>query len=125
MQHYGLDPTHYASAPAVAQDAMLRLTGARIELISDIVTYRAFEVAVRGGVSMSCLPFASAENKYTRLAMGDTSMEERGNDSYLVSWDENNMYGGAMSKKLPCGEYYWLTPQEVQSFHLLSRLTTA
>ncbi len=122
MTNYGVDPTHYASAPAAANDAMLRLTKAKVELISDIEIYRAFERCIRGGVAMACHPHAVASNKYTRLAEGDASMEERPDDSFIASLDENNMYGGGMCGRLPVGGFAWLTSQEVESFCLPEQL---
>lgn len=119
LVHYGLDPTHYASAPAAANDSMLRLTHAKVELISDIEIYRAFERAIRGGISMACHPYASASNKFTRLAEGDESMiEYPDDDTFIVSLDENNMYGGAMCGRLPVGGFAWLGEESMRAFRL-------
>lgn len=118
LTHYGLDPTHYASAPAAANDAMLRLTKAKLELITDIEIYRAFERTIRGGVSMACHPHAVANNKYTRLAGGDESLLEQPDDTFICSFDENNMYGGAMCGHLPIGGFAWLGEYEKAAFSL-------
>ena len=118
MTHYGIDPIHYASAPAAAFDAMMQMTNAKIELISDVEIYRAFEQAIRGGVAMAVHPHTVAHNKYTRLTEGDESLAERDDDSFIVSLDENNMYGGAMSRFLPSSGFRWLTHEEVANFRL-------
>ena len=34
--NYGLDPCHYISTPGLSWDAMLRMTGINLELITDI-----------------------------------------------------------------------------------------
>ena len=39
MQYYNLDPSHYFSSPGFALDAMLKMTGASLELITDIDMY--------------------------------------------------------------------------------------
>ena len=35
LKYYGLDPCHYFSSPGLSWDAMLKITGVEIELISD------------------------------------------------------------------------------------------
>jgi hypothetical protein len=125
MKHYGLDFTRYASAPAAAYDAMLKMTKSRIELISDMETHLAFEQAIRGGVSMACIPNAVAENKYTRMeAEGATEPgEEKEGDTFIATIDANNLYGGKMSMPLPTGNFCWLLPAEVAAFDCQARLS--
>ena len=36
LDHYGLVPCHYFSSPGLGWDAMLKMTGIELELISDI-----------------------------------------------------------------------------------------
>ena len=36
LDHYGLDPCHYFCSPGLKWDAMLKMTGIALELISDI-----------------------------------------------------------------------------------------
>ena len=48
LQHYKLDPCHYFTSPGLSWDAMLKLTGIELKLISDIDTYQK---GMRGGVS--------------------------------------------------------------------------
>lgn len=118
MKNFKLDPTCYASSPAFAQDAMLKITKAKLQLISDIDIYMAFERSVRGGVSAALLPYVEVDNKYLRQSRGDDSMEERSTDKFLTVWDENNMYGGSMCENLPVGEFQWLSHAEVEHFDL-------
>lgn len=46
---YGLDPSYYVSAPHLSNDAMLKVTGAEIELLTDPGMYLFFEESKRGG----------------------------------------------------------------------------
>ena len=39
LKFYGLDPCHYFSSPGLSWDAMLKMTGKKIEKISDIDKY--------------------------------------------------------------------------------------
>ena len=36
LDYYGLDPCHYFSSPGLAWNAMLKMTGIKLDLISDI-----------------------------------------------------------------------------------------
>ena len=43
LEHYGLDPCHYFSAPGLSWDPMLKMTGLELEKISDIDKYLFIE----------------------------------------------------------------------------------
>ena len=51
LKYYGLDPCHYFSSPRLSRDAMLKMTGIKLEKISDIDKYLFIEKALRGGIS--------------------------------------------------------------------------
>ena len=50
LNYYGLDPCHYFSSPGLAWDAMSKMTGIELELISGIDMYLFIEIAMRGGI---------------------------------------------------------------------------
>ena len=39
IKYYGLDPCHYFSSPELSWDAMLKMTGVKLEKMSDIDKY--------------------------------------------------------------------------------------
>ena len=49
LKLYGLDPSHYFSSPGLSLDAMLKMTGVKLEKISDINKYLFIEKGLRGG----------------------------------------------------------------------------
>ena len=51
LDYYGLDPCHYFSSPGLSWDAMLKMTGVELRLISDIDTHLFIEKGMRGGIS--------------------------------------------------------------------------
>ena len=51
LNYYRLDPCHYFSSPGLSWDAMLRMTGIKLELIIDINVHSSIEKEMRGGIS--------------------------------------------------------------------------
>ena len=51
LKHYELDPCHYFSASGLSWDAMLKMTGAKLEDISDIDQYLFIEKGTRSTCS--------------------------------------------------------------------------
>ena len=64
LKYYGLDPCHYFSSPGLSWDAMLKMTGVKLEKISDIDKYLFIEKGSRGGISYIAKRYAKANNKY-------------------------------------------------------------
>ena len=50
LEYYGLDPCHYFSSPRLSWDAMLKITGIELELISDNDMHLFIEKGMRGGL---------------------------------------------------------------------------
>ena len=50
LNYYGLDPCHYFSSPGLSWDALLKMTGIELELISDIDMHLFIEKGMRGGI---------------------------------------------------------------------------
>ena len=64
MNLFGLDPSYYISAPHYFQDAMLKVTGKEIPLLTDPDMHLLFEDGKRGGVAMAMKRRMVANNKY-------------------------------------------------------------
>ena len=64
LKFYGLDPCHYFSSPGLSWDAMLKMTGVKLEKISDIDKYLLIEKGLRGGISYIAKRYPKANNKY-------------------------------------------------------------
>ena len=61
---YELDLCHYFSSPGLSWDAMLKMTGVKLETISDIDKYLLIEKGLRGGISYIDQIRTKANNKY-------------------------------------------------------------
>ena len=102
LKFYGLDPCHYFSSPGLSWDAMLKMTGVKLEKISDIDKYLFIEKGLRGGISYIAKRYAKANNKY----MNDYDPKKP--STFITYLDMNNLYGWAMSEYLPYGRFKWL-----------------
>ena len=50
LTYYKLDPLHYITSPGLAWDAMLKMTGINLELITDVDMQLFIEKGLRGGI---------------------------------------------------------------------------
>jgi hypothetical protein len=87
--NYGLDPLWYYTAPGLAWDALLGITGVELELISDPDMYLFIERGIPGGISTIIKRHAIANNKY----MGKYNPQKK--SKYNPYMDANNLYGWA------------------------------
>ena len=67
LNFYRLDPCHYSSSPGMSWDAMLKMTGVRLEKIVDIYMYLYIEKGLRGGISYIAKRCSEANNKYIKI----------------------------------------------------------
>ena len=102
LKYYGLDPCHYFSSPGLSWDAMLKMTGIKLEKTSDIDMYLFIEKGTRGGISYIAKRYAKANNKY----MNDYNSEKP--STFISYLAKNNLYGWTMIEYLPYGEFNWV-----------------
>ena len=109
LKNYGLDPVYYYTAPGLAWDAMLKMTKINLELLSDVDKLLMIEKGIRGGISIISNRYGKANNKY----MKDFNKKEL--SKYLMYVDANNLYGAAMSERLPVHSFKWMTNKEIEN----------
>ena len=102
LKIYGLDPVYYFTAPQLAWDACLKITDIDLELLSDPNMLLMFEKGIRGGISIISNRYGEANNKYMRKGFNKNKPSK-----YLMYLDANNLYGCAMSEKLPTHGFKW------------------
>ena len=95
LKYYELDPCHYFSSLGLRWDAMLKMTGVKLEKISDIDKYLFIEKGLRGGISYIAKRYAKANNKY----MNDYDPKKL--STFMSCFDMNNLYGWAVSDYFP------------------------
>ena len=88
LKDYGLDPCHYFSSPGLSWDAMLKRPGVQLEKINNIDMHLSLEKGMRGGVSYISKRYSKSDE-----------------NTDIMYWDANNLYGWAMIKHLPYGSF--------------------
>ena len=109
LKIYGLDPVYYYTAPGLAWDACLKITNINLELLSDPNMLLMFEKGIRGGISIISNRYGEANNKYMGNRFNKNKLSK-----YLMYLDANNLYGSAMSEKLPIHSFKWLSSGEME-----------
>ena len=112
LKNYGLDPVYYFTAPGLAWGACLKLTDIDLELLSDPDMLLMFEKGIRGGISIISNRYGEANNKYMGRGFNKNKPSK-----YLMYLDANNLYGCAMSMKLPTHGFKWLTGGEMEKIY--------
>ena len=102
IEIYELDPVRFLSAPGLAWQACLKKTKVELELLTNIDMLLMVEKGTRGGICQAIHRYAKANNKYMKNYNKDII------SSYLMYLDANNLYGWAMSQKLPVNGFKWV-----------------
>ena len=63
---YGLDSADFLSTPGLAQQAALKETKVKLDLLTDIDMLLMVEKGIKEGICHSIYPYAKANNKYMK-----------------------------------------------------------
>ena len=102
IKNYELDPAHFVSLPGLAWQACLKKTSAELELLTDYDMLLMIEDGIRGGICHAIQRYAKANNKYM------TDYDKKKKSSCIQYLDANNLYGKAMTEKLPVRGFRWM-----------------
>ena len=111
IEIYKLDPAHFLSAPGLPWQACLENTKVELELSTDIDMLLMVEKGTRGGVCQAIHRYAKANNKYMENYEKDII------SSCLIYLHANNLYGWAMSQKLPLNGFKWVEKSRLSRFN--------
>ena len=118
LKHYKLDPCHYYTAPGLAWDACLKETKQELQLLKDYDMLMMFEQGIRGGISHISKRYAEANNKYMK------DFDESKPSTFIQYLDANNLYGWAMTQKLPTHGFKWINVDKSSVLKLLEKKDT-
>ena len=102
LQNYELDPANFVSLPGLAWQACLKKTNVELELLTDYDMLLMVEEGIRGGIYHAMQRYAKANNKYMK------DYDRKKKSSYIQYLDANNLYGKAMTEKLPVRGFRWM-----------------
>ena len=102
LKNYELDPAHFVSLPGLAWQACLKKTNVELELLTDYDMVLMVEEGIRGGICHAMQRYAKANNKYMK------DYDKKKKPSYIQYLDANNLYGKAMTEKLPVRGFRWM-----------------
>ena len=86
-------------------DAMLKMTGIKLEKISDIDVHLFLEKGMRGGISYISKIYSKSRGN-----------AKHSDDISIMYWDNNNLYGWAMIQDLPYKSFKFLSEEEIKKF---------
>ena len=89
----------------------LKKTRVKLELLADIDMLLMVEKGTRGGVFQATHSYAKANNKYMK------NYNKNIESSYIQYLDANNLYGWAMSQKLPANGFTWPKQEDLSQFN--------
>ena len=110
LTNYSLDPLHCYTAPGLSWDSCLKMTGIRLELITDMEQMLFVEKGLRGETSTITQRHAVANNPL--VPNYDPSKES----NYIIYLDCNNLYGHSQSQYLPYGGFSFLKQNNIDQF---------
>ena len=82
--------------------SLLKKTEVKLELLTDTDMLLMIEEGIRGGICHAVQRYAKANNKYMN------NYNKSITSSFLMYLDANNLYGWAMSQKLPVNSFKWV-----------------
>ena len=95
LKYYNLNLSHYFSSPRLSFDAMLKMTGIKLQKIDNTDMHLFIENGMRDGISyISKKYFKSGENK-------------------TMYRDANNLYGWTLIQSLPVSDFRFLSEKEI------------
>ena len=92
----------------IIQICCFRYTQVEIELINDPDLYLMIERGIRGGMSVITKKHVKANNTYTG------NFDDGKPTTHCIYLDANNLYGWAMSEKMPYGNLRFLSHAEIE-----------
>ena len=104
IKEYELDPAHFLSLPGLAWQASLKKANIELELLTDYDMLLMVEEGIRGGICHSI-------HRYMK------NYNNNEDSSYIQYLDANNLYGWAMSKKLPVNGFRLLDSDKINEIN--------
>ena len=89
----------------------IKKANVKLELLRNNDTLLMVEEGIRGGMCQAVYRYVKANNKYMK------NYNKKIKSSYLEYLDTNNLYGWAMSQKLPANDFKWVEENDLSTFN--------
>ena len=94
IEIYELDPGHFLSAPSIFKE-----NRNKIRTTTDVDMFLMVQKGIRGGICHAIHGCAKAINKYMK------NYNKKKESQHIQYLEANNLYGWAMSQKLPVNDF--------------------
>ena len=91
----------FCSAPGLVWQACFKKTEVKLELLADVDMLLMIEKGIISAICHAIHRYAKTNNKHMKNYYKNTTL------SYIMYLDGNNLYGWAMSQKLPVNDFEW------------------
>ena len=81
--------------------SLFKKTEVKLELLTDVDMLLMVEKGIKGGICHAIHRYAKANNKYMK------NYDKNKESSHIQYLNANNLYGWAMSQKLPVDGFKW------------------
>ena len=102
LKYMNLNLQIFSAAPELAWQAALKEAKLKLDLLTDIDMLSTVEKGIRGGIFHSLYQYAKANYKYMK------GYDKNKESLDLQYCDVNDLYGWAMSQKLPLNNFEWI-----------------
>ena len=109
----GLDPVYYVTLPGMTWDSAFKFTEVEVDLLSTVEMYEFMEKGIRGGMTFINEHHLKANNARVPNTFNPTKQS-----CDLLYVDANNLYGHALSQRLPRSNFRWLSDKEISQLDI-------
>ena len=106
MVGYELDPCHYYTSPGLSWSALMKKTGVKLELLTDLSMHIMLEKGKRGGITQMSCRLSRANNPDT------PDFDPTKPCTYIAYHDCNSLYPTSMILPLPYGGFEWVSDED-------------
>ena len=113
LKEDGLEPSYYVTLPGMTWDSAFKMTGCEVDLLSDAEMFEFFERGIRGGMTFVNKHFVRVNSERVPDVYDSTKKH-----TDILYVDANNLYGNALSQKLPQSEFKWMSERELAEVNI-------
>ena len=111
QKQFKLDPAHFISLPSYSYTTMLHLTGIKLQAPPSVEIYEFIQKNLRGGHAYINIRHCQSNRP------DQTTFDKNKDPSDILYVDANNLYGWAMSQKMPVDGIRFMSEKEIEELY--------